>query len=213
LTKVVIYFCTENSPRKAGASGAEFKTASHWEELKRSLQEEDQAMVILDSVPPRKRPELTRRIKKIKDVPVIYFEQSISPKRRGGIAGGSATRAQRSGAKKSKIDPMESARRYMDSNFQSPLTLARISSRAGTSPSYFCRKFKTRYGVTPITYLRNLRLARACYLLEHTDLPLSDIIAQSGFFSIPYFCKEFRKLKGTSPIRFRELCRKQNNED
>ena len=102
-----------------------------------------------------------------------------------------------------KPDPLEQARRYMDDNFHLHLTLNEIAGFGGLSAGYFCRSFKTRHQVTPITYLRNLRLARATHLLLHTELPLAAITDQSGFFSVSYFCREFHKAKGLSPIAFR----------
>ena len=98
---------------------------------------------------------------------------------------------------------LELSRRFMDDNFTRPLSLSEIAGLAGISPSYFCRKFKEVYGVSPVNYLKRLRLARAAHLLERTGLPLSEVTRQSGFFSIPYFCREFKKENGATPLEHR----------
>ncbi len=217
MSKVLIYRHESSGGawRQADAWGVDCATADEWDDFAKSLRTEDGiAMVILDSVPADRTPDLARRIKKIKDIPVIFLgmpAESAGDESGGGDERGEPTdaSAQSTAAASEKItysndeDPLERARRFMDDNFRRQLALKDIADMADISPSYFCRKFKVRFGLSPITYLRNLRIDRASHLLEHTNLPLANITEQSGFFSIPYFCREFRKVKGISPIQHR----------
>jgi AraC-like DNA-binding protein len=213
-TKVLIYFNDKNqrSFKEVGGEGIDYSLADGWDNLSGMLNENGSYdLVIMDSVSPEERTDISTRIKKIKDVPVIYFEENKGRKDPGykspsAVSGrGKTSQSLKSSVMEDQdMAPLEKSRRYMDKNFQKQITLAEIADCADISSSYFCRKFKNKYKITPITYLRNLRIAHASYLLEHTNLPLSEITDQSGFFSIPYFCREFRKAKKISPIRYRK---------
>jgi len=210
MAKILIYRHRKSKgavERKPGGQGVDFILAHGWDDLSGRLEKDTSFdLLILDSVPPKKKPGLIKRIMKIQDIPVVFFEEKS--------AGRDLTEAliPDIGRKLRKAedpesaradDPMEAARRFMDDKFRTSLTLKQIASRAGISPSYFCRKFKLCYSQTPITYLISLRIARARYLLEHTSLPLSDVTVQSGFLSVSYFCREFKKAVGTSPSKYR----------
>ena len=219
-TKVLIYFNDKNqrSLRDVGGEGIDYSLANGWENLSGMLSDNGSYdLVIMDSVPPEERTDISTRIKKIKDIPVIYFDDKQGqPQNSYKGTGAVSVRGNEGSSLKSSVmynkemAPLEKARRYMDKNFQRQITLAEIADCADISSSYFCRKFKSKYNITPITYLRNLRIAHSSYLLEHTDLPLSEITDQSGFFSIPYFCREFRKAKNISPIKYRRTIISKN---
>lgn len=216
MAKVLIYRHrkTTNHHRQPGAEGAEVTCATGWDEFAGYLTPESRFdLIILDSIPKNLRPALTKRIRMIKEVPVIYFEDSRSPlkerlKRPAGEppdprAGKAAARESKDRGKTAPAS-LEAARQFMDGNFRRSMTLAGIAQKSGRSVSYFCRSFKEQYGVSPITYLKNLRLAHAAHLLRHTSLALPAVANQSGFFSIPYFCREFKKANGRPPIQYRQ---------
>jgi AraC-like DNA-binding protein len=215
MANVLVYFhdngegVLRSSP---SGEGVDLTLARDWEDLSGRLHQGHAFdLIILEGTPPGERTEMVKRIKKIKDVPVLVFEDKKTASPAGAGAVSPPEKWKETGALLRSREPLEIARQYMDDNFRSALTLEEIAKRAGISASYFCRKFKSSYGESPITYLRNLRIARASHLLEHTALPLSEISAQSGFFSVSYFCREFKKTKGHSPMQYRrEKMRKQD---
>ena len=48
------------------------------------------------------------------------------------------------------------------------------------------------------------RFAVACELLEKTEMPIGDIIVNSGYENSSYFHKEFKKRYGTTPHKYRK---------
>ncbi|HUT55474.1 MAG TPA: DNA-binding response regulator [bacterium] len=209
MANVIIYFHdpTEGAAlRRPVGDGVNFTMARGWDDLSGRLSEGRPCdLIILEGAPTGLKPDLARRIKKIKDIPVLFFEEK---KPEAGPSAGAECPPQsevwkEAAALACSADPMEKARQFMDDNFREQLTLDQIAAVAGISASYFCRRFKGRLGESPITYLRNLRIARASYLLEHTSLQLAEITQQSGFFSVSYFCREFKKAIGISPIQHR----------
>ena len=92
---------------------------------------------------------------------------------------------------------------YLESNFQQEIYLDDLTKRAGMSRATLLRHFRAALGVTPMIYLRNLRLRHAAELLLKTEFSLKEIADQSGFFRMPYFFKAFKTCYGVSPLEYR----------
>ena len=92
---------------------------------------------------------------------------------------------------------------YIHANYAQALTTARIARSAAVSESECLRCFRHTIGVTPIQYLRQLRIQKAAELLLTSNLKVSEIAVQCGFQEMSYFAKTFRELRGLSPTDFR----------
>lgn len=84
------------------------------------------------------------------------------------------------------------------------LTMAELSAKLGLSVSQFGRQFKRRFGTTPLKYLIQVRIKSACELLTTTDLPISRIALETGFYDQSHFTHQFQRLKGMTPSRYRD---------
>lgn len=93
---------------------------------------------------------------------------------------------------------------FMHDNFSRELALDEIASAAYLSEYHFARLFKQIMGVTPHTYLANLRLERARRLLAETAFPVSEIAAMVGYQSQSHFTKIFKSVTGITPRVYRE---------
>lgn len=71
------------------------------------------------------------------------------------------------------------------------------------SEAHFCRFFKAATGKTALEYLNEYRISRAEALLEGTDMALSEIAESVGLEDVNYFCRLYRRIKGTSPAASR----------
>jgi AraC-like DNA-binding protein len=69
--------------------------------------------------------------------------------------------------------------------------------------SKFRKTFKQVTGQSPHQYLLNLRLDKSRELLETTHLTVNEISFQTGFESVFYFSKLFKKKNGVSPMHYR----------
>jgi len=96
------------------------------------------------------------------------------------------------------------AAHYMEEHLAEKLTLSQICSYLGYSDSYVTRVFSSEVGCGPMTYLLRLKAARACRLLENTDLKINQIAYLVGFDDPFYFSKFFTKAKGVSPKEYRK---------
>ncbi|MCJ7872948.1 transcriptional regulator FtrA [Phaeobacter sp. J2-8] len=82
--------------------------------------------------------------------------------------------------------------------------IERMASEAATSGRTLARRFHEETGTTPLNWLKVERVSRAAELLENGSIPLSDVWEICGFGSAETFRREFRKMMGVPPIRYRE---------
>ena len=87
----------------------------------------------------------------------------------------------------------------------SPPTVAELAQSAGVHPSHLARAFRRRYGASPGSYLRGLRIERARETLARTTEPVAAIALQAGFSSQAHFTRVFHRLVGLPPALYRRL--------
>lgn len=98
---------------------------------------------------------------------------------------------------------ISSAVTLMTEWIEEPLSCAEIGRRCGLSQRRMERHFKKTYGLSPVQYYVNLRLARAHALLQETDLRVTDVAVATGFSSAEYFAQVYKKRFGRPPSKDR----------
>lgn len=96
---------------------------------------------------------------------------------------------------------------YIREHFTEKITLDEIAKHLHLSTNECCRFFKKNMNCTLFEYITEYRLSKSMELLEHTDLPVSQIAYESGFGSSSYFIEKFRKNVGMTPAAFRKAGR------
>lgn len=92
---------------------------------------------------------------------------------------------------------------YIDRHFGESLTLEQLAGEAALSRTYLCKCFKELTGQTLFAYLEQVRIQNACCLLQTSEEPISRIALDSGFESISYFNRSFKKCCGVTPGQYR----------
>lgn len=108
-----------------------------------------------------------------------------------------------SSLKKFHLETVETAKEYIDRNYDRSFALKELADNCCVSPFHFTRIFKAITSFSPHQYLIDTRLKNAQLLIENTDLPITEICFSSGFDSLEYFSTAFRKKFGLSPSKFR----------
>lgn len=93
---------------------------------------------------------------------------------------------------------------YMKSNFHEKITLEETAAKAFMNPQYFSRIFKRETGFTFSHYVAELRIQRACQLLESTDYPIYRISIECGFSDPSYFNRVFSRFRQVTPQTYRK---------
>jgi AraC family transcriptional regulator of arabinose operon len=92
----------------------------------------------------------------------------------------------------------------MSSSFHRPLPVGYMAATVNLSYSRLEHLFKAEMGVTPVNYLKRLRIEKARELLETTFLTNQQIIFKVGIFDESHFVREFKKFYGMRPSQYRK---------
>ncbi len=110
-------------------------------------------------------------------------------------------------------DEIEKACCFMERHFAERICLDRICRYAGLSKSTLLRAFTRSKGVTPYSYLENIRIGEAKKLLEQ-GLPPIEAALRTGFSDQSHFTNYFSRFIGLSPGVYREIfLARSNTED
>ncbi len=82
-------------------------------------------------------------------------------------------------------------------------TVKSLAAIAGISRSSFAERFTRAYNLSPLDFVRRVRLRHAANLLSTTALPVKVIASSSGYVSRSYFSRAFRAAYGVDPKNFR----------
>jgi transcriptional regulator GlxA family with amidase domain len=80
-----------------------------------------------------------------------------------------------------RSDEVRQAERFLRKNIERPIALAEIARAARCSPRTIARRFEETLGMTPLRFLRRLRVERAQHLLETTRSSVDEIAARVGY--------------------------------
>lgn len=114
-------------------------------------------------------------------------------------------------AKEQRIDTdvpqvhyVKEAMEYIHQHYDQDLSLDEIANHVGISKYHFSRVFKDVTSLTINQYINNLRCKQARQLLLTTELPVSQIAEQTGFRSVSYFTKAYKRLFSQTPTESRK---------
>ena len=93
--------------------------------------------------------------------------------------------------------------KFIEENISQKITLSDAASLVNMSDSAFSHFFKRQTNISFITYVNNLRVAKACDLLANTALSASEICYECGFNNKSNFIRIFTKRKNMTPIEYR----------
>ena len=108
-----------------------------------------------------------------------------------------------SGNKSEENFVINAALKYMEENLEKSITLQDIAKFIGYSISHFSTLFKSYTGHSPLNYFNELKIKKACELLDTTDLKINQISSMVGFNDSLYFSRLFTKIVGISPKKYR----------
>ena len=89
-------------------------------------------------------------------------------------------------------------------NFKVSDAIAKIPLNA----NYVRKQFRQVYGVSPVTFMNQLRINEAKKYLLADDLPISELALRCGFADAKYFTRLFHNSTHFSPLEYRKFYQK-----
>lgn len=93
--------------------------------------------------------------------------------------------------------------RYIEENFQRKIDIREMASRVNLTEAAFCRYVKKMTQLTFTQFVNQYRINQAQKLLL-LDYNVTEACFASGFESVSYFNKTFRKVTGENPLQFKK---------
>lgn len=92
---------------------------------------------------------------------------------------------------------------HIQQNLGEPLRLNGLAALACLSVRQFEREFERFYSMTPLNFIKQLRLQEACERLRNPDRDVTDVAVELGYCSLSYFSKQFKAAFGHTPSAYR----------
>lgn len=93
---------------------------------------------------------------------------------------------------------------YIEDNYMQPFSMEYLADLCHWSPTHFRRVFHEIMGTSPLEYVNNTRIMKACNLIRSTEDSILDISENVGFHSISSFNRYFCKVMQMSPREYRK---------
>ena len=98
---------------------------------------------------------------------------------------------------------VQKAMEHIGRHFGQHIALDSLAARLGLSSGRLAHLIKDYTGRTFVQILHEVRVRHAQKLLLHTSKSCTDIAYETGFSDQSYFIRIFRRLTGTTPLRYR----------
>jgi AraC-like DNA-binding protein len=94
------------------------------------------------------------------------------------------------------------------SRYQEKISLSDIANAVNMRRESFSRFFSKTMNKPFFAFLNEYRINAACKMLIESDLQVSQVSYSCGFESLPFFYRQFKKYKSTSPHQYRAAYQK-----
>jgi AraC-like DNA-binding protein len=92
---------------------------------------------------------------------------------------------------------------HIEANYKEGFSLDQMTELASMSKYHFVRLFSREVGMSPVRYLKFVRIQRAKELLKRTDLSVFSAAMRVGFRDVSNFNKNFKSFEGCTPVQYR----------
>lgn len=98
---------------------------------------------------------------------------------------------------------MELIQQYVDQNYKKKIKLKDVAQSIQMSEQSFSRVFSKSMNKPFFQFLNEYRISTACRMLLESEEAISTIGYDCGYETLPFFYRQFKKLKGCTPLAYR----------
>ncbi len=93
---------------------------------------------------------------------------------------------------------------YIGRHYTDDLSIPALAQRCALSETVYRKRFKQLTGQSPVRYINDLKIQKACQMLQSGDISPRLISEFLNFYSLPYFYKVFKEHTGLTPNQYRD---------
>lgn len=93
---------------------------------------------------------------------------------------------------------------YAEENYKTDCSLIEISKHISYDYTYISKYFQRKTGISFNTFVNQLRVNEACFMLSETTNSILDIALECGYDNVRSFNRNFQKLKSCTPTDYRK---------
>ncbi len=93
---------------------------------------------------------------------------------------------------------------YIDLHYSERISLTDLAQKANMNEKYLCRIFYNYTSKTPINYINELRIEKACYDMQIKNATVTEAAISCGFNDLSYFSKVFKSVKNITPTQYKK---------
>jgi transcriptional regulator GlxA family with amidase domain len=190
------------------------RAATHWSVVERLAQSAPSATVDRDALFVEDGPIWTSAgVSTGIDLALALIERDLGPATALRVARELVVHLVRPGSQSQYSEPLELQGRaasslsslipWIDERLHGPVTVEMMAQAAGMTERTLQRRCLAQFGFPPARLVTELRLERARTMLAGSAMPLSAIVAQTGFSDGTALSKAFKKRYGTAPSTYR----------
>ncbi len=98
-----------------------------------------------------------------------------------------------------KLRLMQEVQDYIRTHYREAIRIEELSRYIDRAPNYITQTFKAVTGITPITYLHQVRVHAACDLILNTRMTIGQVSTHLGYSDQAHFNRVFKKIMGYPP--------------
>ncbi len=101
---------------------------------------------------------------------------------------------------------------YIEENYMQQFTIEYLAELCHWSPTHFRRVFHDIMGISPLDFVNNTRISKACDLLRSTEESVLNISEMVGFHSVSSFNRYFIRINQMTPREYRKQMQKSDKK-
>lgn len=93
---------------------------------------------------------------------------------------------------------------YLEAHMDRTVSTKELMEITNMSASTLNRHFQNATGLSPVEFHIQRRIEKACHLIRAGNLSMGEISEATGFGDANYFSRQFRKIMGMNPLKYRK---------
>lgn len=111
-----------------------------------------------------------------------------------------------------KVKTMGKALEFIEENYAKDLRISDIAEASFVSETYLRRLFAECCAISPMQYVKLIRIDAACKLIKSTDANINEIAYKVGFTNMATFINNFKQIVGCTPKQWKQKMKQSDKK-